>query len=242
MTRGARPATWLVATRPRLCDQIHTHPPSAVHARSRQRATRPRVSSRAKQAGGGSLSDTRAALLGALDLRLSLSLSFPCATLCVLVRSPAFRLQTVHVHQPTMVKVCCLGAGYVGGPTCAIIAKMVKGVRVEVVDLNEERIKAWNSSELPIYEPGLQEIVDGTPETPACPPARSPTQPPARSLHTRPPVLNPLPAHPSSIPCPPAHPSSIPCPPAHPPFIPFPPTPRVPRQDAVLHDGRRGCD
>ena len=60
-----------------------------------------------------------------------------------------------------MVHVCCLGAGYVGGPTCAIIAKMVKGVRVEVVDLNVDRINAWNSSTLPIYEPGLQEIVEG---------------------------------------------------------------------------------
>jgi UDPglucose 6-dehydrogenase len=60
-----------------------------------------------------------------------------------------------------MVNVCCMGAGYVGGPTCAIIAKMVPGVRVEVVDLNVERIAAWNSATLPIYEPGLQEIVEG---------------------------------------------------------------------------------
>jgi len=68
-----------------------------------------------------------------------------------------------------MVNVCCMGAGYVGGPTCAVIAKMVPGVRVEVVDLNEERIKAWNSSSLPIYEPGLQEVVDCTSRPPRSP-------------------------------------------------------------------------
>lgn len=58
------------------------------------------------------------------------------------------------------LKVCCLGAGYVGGPTCAMIAKMASDVRVEVVDLNQDRINAWNSSRLPIYEPGLQEVVE----------------------------------------------------------------------------------
>lgn len=58
------------------------------------------------------------------------------------------------------MNVCCIGAGYVGGPTCSIIA--LKGgdrVRVEVVDINQSRIDAWNSDNLPIYEPGLDEIV-----------------------------------------------------------------------------------
>lgn len=59
-----------------------------------------------------------------------------------------------------VVNICCIGAGYVGGPTCAIIALNGKEhVRVTVVDVNVERIAAWNSSELPIYEPGLDEIV-----------------------------------------------------------------------------------
>jgi len=59
-----------------------------------------------------------------------------------------------------VVNVTCIGAGYVGGPTCSIIA--LKGgdrVRVHVVDINQQRIDAWNSDILPIYEPGLDEIV-----------------------------------------------------------------------------------
>ena len=58
--------------------------------------------------------------------------------------------------------ICCIGAGYVGGPSMAIIANKCKDIRVDVVDINVERIKKWNScdlEELPIYEPGLAEIV-----------------------------------------------------------------------------------
>lgn len=55
--------------------------------------------------------------------------------------------------------ICCIGAGYVGGPTCATIAKKCPHIKVTIVDLNEARIAAWNSDELPIYEPGLDEIV-----------------------------------------------------------------------------------
>eukprot|EP00048_Salpingoeca_helianthica_P014090 m.215329 g.215329 ORF g.215329 m.215329 type:complete len:465 (+) comp15589_c6_seq1:328-1722(+) len=58
------------------------------------------------------------------------------------------------------INICCIGAGYVGGPTCAVIAlKAGDAVKVTVVDLNEKRIAAWNSDELPIYEPGLDEVV-----------------------------------------------------------------------------------
>lgn len=58
------------------------------------------------------------------------------------------------------VKICCIGAGYVGGPTCSIMAFKGEGkVCVTVVDINEDRIAAWNSDELPIYEPGLDPIV-----------------------------------------------------------------------------------
>jgi len=60
----------------------------------------------------------------------------------------------------TAPRICCLGAGYVGGPTMTIIAKQCPDIIVTVVDLNAHRIAAWNSSSLPIYEPGLQEIVE----------------------------------------------------------------------------------
>merc|ERR1711878_25407 len=55
--------------------------------------------------------------------------------------------------------ICCIGAGYVGGPTCATIALKCPHVKVTIVDLNEQRIAAWNSEDLPIYEPGLDEVV-----------------------------------------------------------------------------------
>lgn len=57
-------------------------------------------------------------------------------------------------------KICCIGAGYVGGPTCSVIAHMCPEIRVTVVDVNESRIKSWNSDTLPIYEPGLKEVVE----------------------------------------------------------------------------------
>ncbi|KAI9100541.1 UDP-glucose/GDP-mannose dehydrogenase family, NAD binding domain-containing protein [Phlyctochytrium arcticum] len=57
------------------------------------------------------------------------------------------------------LSICCVGAGYVGGPTCAVIAFKCPNVRVTIVDLNADRIAAWNSDTLPIFEPGLDEIV-----------------------------------------------------------------------------------
>jgi UDPglucose 6-dehydrogenase len=60
------------------------------------------------------------------------------------------------------MKICCLGAGYVGGPTMAMIASKCPEIQVTVCDLNEARIAAWNSAVLPIYEPGLDEIVRQT--------------------------------------------------------------------------------
>ena len=59
-------------------------------------------------------------------------------------------------------KICCIGAGYVGGPTMAVIAQQCPHLKVTVVDLNHEKILSWNHedfSKLPIYEPGLSEIV-----------------------------------------------------------------------------------
>ncbi|MGB1720044.1 MAG: nucleotide sugar dehydrogenase, partial [Candidatus Latescibacterota bacterium] len=48
------------------------------------------------------------------------------------------------------MRICCIGAGYVGGPTMAMIAHKCKDVVVEVVDVNAERIAAWQSDRLPI--------------------------------------------------------------------------------------------
>ncbi|RMF40129.1 MAG: UDP-glucose 6-dehydrogenase [Planctomycetota bacterium] len=57
------------------------------------------------------------------------------------------------------MKICCIGAGYVGGPTMAMIAKQCPDIDVHVVDINPARIQAWNSDELPVYEPGLDDVV-----------------------------------------------------------------------------------
>ncbi len=59
-------------------------------------------------------------------------------------------------------KICCIGAGFVGGPTMAVIADRCKKLEINVVDNNTQRIKLWNSrdlNELPIYEPGLDKII-----------------------------------------------------------------------------------
>lgn len=60
------------------------------------------------------------------------------------------------------MRICCIGAGYVGGPTMAMIAAKCPHIRVDVVDLNAERIAAWNSADLPVYEPGLDDLVQGS--------------------------------------------------------------------------------
>jgi len=65
--------------------------------------------------------------------------------------------------QPSPVqRICCIGAGYVGGPTMAVIADRCPDVQVTVVDINQARIDAWNAadlSQLPVYEPGLDAVV-----------------------------------------------------------------------------------
>lgn len=64
--------------------------------------------------------------------------------------------------------ICCIGAGYVGGPTCTVIALNCPDIIVSIVDVNPVRIAAWNSDpdpltgeldHLPVYEPGLAAIV-----------------------------------------------------------------------------------
>ena len=58
--------------------------------------------------------------------------------------------------------ICCIGAGYVGGPTMAVIALKCPDIKVNVVDISQEKIDAWNDTNLdnlPVYEPGLAEVV-----------------------------------------------------------------------------------
>ena len=66
------------------------------------------------------------------------------------------------MHKKCEKNICCIGAGFVGGPTMSVIASNCPKIRIEVVDINEERIEAWNSndfSQLPVFEPGLEEII-----------------------------------------------------------------------------------
>ena len=58
-----------------------------------------------------------------------------------------------------MTNILCIGAGYVGGPTMAVIAKHCPQHRIVVVDIDDQKIAAWKSNHLPIYEPGLKEVV-----------------------------------------------------------------------------------
>uniref|UniRef100_A0A914MK81 UDP-glucose/GDP-mannose dehydrogenase N-terminal domain-containing protein n=1 Tax=Meloidogyne incognita TaxID=6306 RepID=A0A914MK81_MELIC len=58
-------------------------------------------------------------------------------------------------------RITCIGAGYVGGPTSAmVIAFKCSDITVTVVDMNQEKIDQWNSDNLPIYEPGLDELIN----------------------------------------------------------------------------------
>ena len=62
----------------------------------------------------------------------------------------------------SITKICCIGAGYVGGPTMSVIADRCPHITINVVDTNKLRINQWNDSdleELPVYEPGLKEII-----------------------------------------------------------------------------------
>jgi UDPglucose 6-dehydrogenase len=64
------------------------------------------------------------------------------------------------MEQSNVMKICCIGAGYVGGPTMAMIALKCPDVQVTVVDMDLNRIDAWNSKVLPVYEPGLSKVVE----------------------------------------------------------------------------------
>ena len=61
--------------------------------------------------------------------------------------------------------ICCIGAGYVGGPTMSVIAQKNPHLNIYVVDMNADKIAAWNSENLgnlPVYEPGLSDVVSQT--------------------------------------------------------------------------------
>ena len=62
----------------------------------------------------------------------------------------------------TVNEICCIGAGYVGGPTMAVIAEQCPNIEVTVIDVNQERKNQWNNkdtSKLPIFEPGLDIVI-----------------------------------------------------------------------------------
>jgi UDPglucose 6-dehydrogenase len=66
------------------------------------------------------------------------------------------------INYMKITNICCIGAGYVGGPTMSVIAQKCPHIKVTVVDLNEERIAKWNDvdvNNIPVYEPGLPEVV-----------------------------------------------------------------------------------
>ena len=58
--------------------------------------------------------------------------------------------------------ILCIGAGYVGGPTMAVIADKCPDYKIILADINKQRIREWESDELPIFEPGLLEVVKRT--------------------------------------------------------------------------------
>ena len=68
----------------------------------------------------------------------------------------------MELNNKSIKKICCIGAGYVGGPSMAIIASKCKDIDVTVVDKNKDRINQWNEKDLtklPIYEPGLDNLI-----------------------------------------------------------------------------------
>ena len=74
------------------------------------------------------------------------------------VKSAKHRAEKSLMPQKNFKKnILCIGAGYVGGPTMTIIANKCSDYKITVVDISEERITAWNSNELPIFEPGLKD-------------------------------------------------------------------------------------
>ena len=70
-------------------------------------------------------------------------------------------LKKINFNLVDIKRICCIGAGYVGGPTMSIIAQKNPKIKVHVVDMNANKIAAWNSEDLenlPVYEPGCQRL------------------------------------------------------------------------------------
>ncbi|KAL8802481.1 MAG: hypothetical protein Q9182_003789 [Xanthomendoza sp. 2 TL-2023] len=91
-------------------------------------------------------------------------------TIAPTVNGSSRSMDTVDVPHRSVKKITCMGSGFVGGPTSAVIAYNNSDIEVTVVDINPDRVVAWKSSSLPIYEPGLYDIVraarDGVPPGP----------------------------------------------------------------------------
>ena len=92
-------------------------------------------------------------------MRLFSSITMPVDCLNQPAADPQSDAHSSAVPALRIQRICCLGAGYVGGPTMAMIAAKCPGIEVTVADFNEARIAAWNSDTLPVYEPGLDEVV-----------------------------------------------------------------------------------
>ena len=74
-------------------------------------------------------------------------------------------IDSLNISSNKIRKICCIGAGYVGGPTMSVIADKCPDIEVRVVDINKERIDEWNDDDLnklPIFEPGLDQIISRT--------------------------------------------------------------------------------
>ncbi|KAK8042874.1 nucleotide sugar dehydrogenase [Apiospora phragmitis] len=93
----------------------------------------------------------RAAADGALDIEYT--------SLAARANNMSLSSTQLDSRVPMVRNICCVGAGYVGGPTASVIAYQNPHIRVTVVDRDAQRIRRWNSKHLPIYEPGLGEIV-----------------------------------------------------------------------------------
>ena len=79
-----------------------------------------------------------------------------------MIAEPKTPFKISDLNSTKITSICCIGAGYVGGPTMSVIAQKNPGIKVTVVDLNAQRIADWNDADLdklPIYEPGLDEVV-----------------------------------------------------------------------------------
>ena len=67
-----------------------------------------------------------------------------------------------NIGKESIKNICCLGAGYVGGPTMAVLAEQCPQIKVTVVDLDKKKISLWNSKDMtkiPVFEPGLTDVL-----------------------------------------------------------------------------------